>query len=76
MSDPIVELAERGRALLPEERARLVDMLLASLEDTAPPEVTEAWDREIARRIAAHRAGETEAYDLEDVLAEARRLAP
>jgi putative addiction module component (TIGR02574 family) len=76
VSDPVLELVERGRALLPEERARLVDMLLVSLEDTAPPEVAQAWDREIARRIAAHRAGEIEAYDLEDVLAQARLLAP
>jgi putative addiction module component (TIGR02574 family) len=76
MSDPVLELVERGRALLPEERARLVDMLLVSLEDTAPAEVAEAWDREIARRIAAHRAGEVEVYDLEDVLAQARLLAP
>jgi putative addiction module component (TIGR02574 family) len=76
MPDPVLELAERGRALAPEERARLVDLLLTTLEDSASSEVTKAWDREIERRIDAYKAGELEAFDLEDVLAEARRLAP
>ena len=76
MPDPVLELAERSRALSPEERARLVDLLLATLDDASATEVAEAWDREIERRIAAYKAGEIEAYDLEDVLAEARRLAP
>lgn len=76
MPDPVLELAERSRALSPEERARLVDLLLATLDDAPATEVAEAWDREIERRIAAYKAGEIEAYDLEDVLAEARRLAP
>ena len=76
MHDTVLELAERGRALSPEERARLVDLLLASLDESATASVADAWDREIERRIAAYRAGEVEAYDLEDVLEEARRLAP
>ena len=76
MPDQVLELAERGRALAPDERARLVDLLLATLDDSSSSEVTEAWDREIERRIAAYKAGEVEAYDLEEVLAEARRLAP
>jgi putative addiction module component (TIGR02574 family) len=76
MPDSVLELAERGRALSPEERARLVDLLLATLDDSATTAVAEAWDREIERRIAAYEAGEVEAYDLEEVLAEARRLAP
>ena len=76
MPDSVLELAERGRALSPEERARLVDLLLATLDDPATTAVAEPWDREIERRIAAYEAGEIEAYDLEEVLAEARRLAP
>ena len=76
MSDLVLELAERSRALIPEERARLVDLLLTTLDDTVSPGVAETWDREIERRIAAFKAGEVEAYYLEDVLAEARLLAP
>ena len=76
MADPVQELAERGRALRPEDRARLVDLLLVTLEDTVSPEAAKAWDHEIERRIAAHQAGEAETYGLHEVLAEARRLAP
>ena len=76
MSDLVLELAERSRALIPEEQARLVDLLLTTLEETVSPELAATWDREIERRIAAFKAGEVEAYDLEDVLAEARLLAP
>lgn len=76
MPDPVLELADRSRALTPEERSRLIDLLLVSLEDTAPPEITKAWDREIDRRIKAYEDGEVEAYDLEDVMEEARRIAP
>ena len=71
MPDPVLELAERGRALEPQERARLVDLLLATLDDSPTSEVSQAWDREIERRIAAYKAGQVEAHDLEDVLVEA-----
>jgi putative addiction module component (TIGR02574 family) len=76
MPDPVLELAERGRALSPDERSRLVDLLLASLDDLAPASVADAWDREIERRIAAHNAGEGKVYDLDEVMDEARRIAP
>ena len=76
MPDPVLELAERSRALTPEERGRLVDLLLATMDDAPATASSDAWNREIERRIAAYKAGEIEAYDLEEVLAEARRLAP
>lgn len=76
MSDTVLELVERSCALTPQERGRLVDLLLATLDDAPATAASDAWDREIERRIAAYRAGEIEAYDLEEVLAEARRLAP
>ena len=76
MPDPVLDLAERGRSLAPQERERLVELLLETLVEPAAPEVEEAWNREIERRVAAHKAGEVEAFDLEDVLAEARRMAP
>jgi putative addiction module component (TIGR02574 family) len=76
MPDPVLDLAERGRSLAPEERERLVELLLETLVEPAAPEIEEAWDREIERRVAAHKSGEVEMFDLEDVLAEARRIAP
>ena len=76
MPDPVLDLAERGRALAPRERERLVELLLETLVEPAAPEVEDAWNREIERRVAAHQRGEVETFDLDDVLAEARRLAP
>ena len=76
MPDAVLKLAERGRSLNPQERARLVDLLLATLDDPSASELSEAWDREIERRIAAYKAGQVDAYALEEVLAEARHLAP
>lgn len=76
MPDPVLELAAKGRRLSPEDRSRLVDLLQESLVETGSLEVAAAWDREIERRIAAYKNGGVAAYDLEEVLDEARRIAP
>jgi putative addiction module component (TIGR02574 family) len=76
MSDLITELAERARGLAPEERSRLVDLLLESLHESPLAEVEAAWTQEIERRVAAHERGEVETFAAEDVFAEARRIAP
>lgn len=76
MSDPVAELARRGRALAPEDRARLVDLLLESFDDSTDPVVEEAWRQEIRRRIAAYERGDAELFDADEVMAEAKRLAP
>ena len=76
MPDTVLELAERGRALPPEERVRLLDLLLESLQQAAPSDVQEAWDAEITCRVAAHERGEGKVYDLDEVMDEAKRLAP
>ncbi len=43
MHDQVTELAQRGKALLPEDRSRLVDILLESLHEPAIAEVEAAW---------------------------------
>ena len=75
MRDQVAELAERGKALAPEDRSRLVDMLLESLHEGSLAEVQVAWDEEAERRLAAYDRGEVQALDGEEVLAKARRLA-
>jgi len=75
MGDRVAELAERGKALAPEDRARLVDILLESLHEAPLAEVEAAWDEEVERRLAAYTRGEIAAVDGEEVLAKARRLA-
>lgn len=76
MPDPVLELAKHCRALPPEERVRLLDLLLESLQESTPREVQQAWNKEIERRIAAHQRGEGKVYDLDEVMDEARRIAP
>ena len=75
MRDHVSELAERGKELAPEDRSRLVDMLLVSLHEAPVPEVETAWDQEVERRLAAYDRGEVQSIDGEEVLAKARRLA-
>ena len=75
MRDQVAELAERGRKLAPDERSRLVDMLLESLHEAPLAEVEAAWDVEVEHRLAAYERGEMQSVDGEEVLAKARRLA-
>ena len=75
MNNQLVELVERGKALSPEDRSRLVDLLLESLHEARLGEVEAAWDEEAERRLAAYDRGEVQAVDGEEVLARARALA-
>ena len=75
MHDQVVELAEQGKALAPEDRSRLVDMLLVSLHEDPLAQIEAAWDEEVERRLAAYHRGEVQAIDGEEVLAKARALA-
>jgi putative addiction module component (TIGR02574 family) len=76
MSDTVATLAQQGRALSPRDRERLVDLLLDSFDQSSDPEVEEAWRLEIRRRVAAYERGEAVLYDADDVMAEAKRIAP
>lgn len=76
MADPVADLVERAKSLEPEDRARLVELLLDSLHDEPITEVEAAWEGEIRRRVEAFERGEVETFAAEDVFAEARRIAP
>jgi putative addiction module component (TIGR02574 family) len=58
MPDTATELALRGKQLPREERERLVDELLESLNEPAATELDAAWSAEIERRLAAYDRGE------------------
>jgi putative addiction module component (TIGR02574 family) len=75
MKDQVAELAQRGISLSPQDRARLAELLLASIEEPVRPDVEAAWDAEIERRLAAYDRGDLKAIDAEDVFAKATRLA-
>lgn len=76
MRDLVSELAAQGRALAPEERVRLLDLLLESLDETSTTAVEDAWNAEIERRVAAHERGDGTLYDADDVMRDAARIAP
>ena len=51
MADIVAELADRGHALTPEDRSRLVELLLESLHEPPLSAIEAAWDAEIVRRV-------------------------
>ncbi len=76
MPDLVADLADRGRSLAPDDRSRLVELLLESLHEAPLSDIETAWDAEILRRVAAYERGEVKSIAAEDVFAEARRIAP
>lgn len=75
MPDQVHELAERGKALSPDERSRLVDLLLESLHEAPTSVVEAAWEDEIESRLAAYDRGDVTAVDAAEVFAKARSVA-
>jgi putative addiction module component (TIGR02574 family) len=69
------EIEEQAKRLLPEERARLAESLLESLQQEGIVEIEAAWEQEIQARVAAYQRGEVELIDGETVLAELRQIA-
>jgi putative addiction module component (TIGR02574 family) len=74
MSVTLAEIEEQARQLSAEDRARLADAMLESLQDNMPADVAAAWDQEIERRVDEFERGETQTFSSEDVFAEARRM--
>jgi putative addiction module component (TIGR02574 family) len=75
MAASLKDLEKMARALATEERARLAESLLESLQVPPLSDIETLWDREIEARVAAYDRGETRTYAAEDVFAEARRLS-
>ena len=73
MSTLVEELSARARTLPPEDRARLAEEMLDSLQEESDADVERAWDREIERRVAEIESG-VKLISAEEVHAEARRL--
>ena len=72
MVDLVTELSERAKSLPPEDRARLAEELLASL-DPHDTDVEAAWDVELRRRIDAIDRGEAPLIPAEEAFAAVRR---
>ena len=76
MTTLVEELSQKARALGSEDRARLAEDLLASLEDgsESAAEVEAAWEHEIRRRVDEVKSGTAKLIPAEDVYAETRRI--
>lgn len=75
MDDPVAMLAQRGLALSHEERSRLVNLLLDSLNEPSIEEVEAAWGAAIERRLGEHERGEVKSIASEDVFAKIKGVA-
>lgn len=73
MDSTLEEVERQARALSAQDRARLAETMLESLQTPLSAIATE-WAREIEERVAAFDRGEARAYAAEDVFAEAQRL--
>jgi putative addiction module component (TIGR02574 family) len=73
MDSSFSELERQARSLSADDRARLVEVLLESLQGTRLSDVEAAWKREIEARVAAYDCGDLGAFPAEDVFAEAKR---
>jgi len=72
MSGETQEIIDRALELPAEEKARIVDELLSSLND--PDEAIDAlWRREVEDRIEAYSSGKLRSVSLEEVLAKYRK---
>jgi len=72
MPDLVAELSAQAKALPPEERARLAEELLASL-DPHEVEVEAAWDEELRRRIDEVEHGAVQLVPADQAFAQVRR---
>jgi putative addiction module component (TIGR02574 family) len=73
MQASLEQVQRQAQALAPEDRAKLAEAMLESIQ-TPISEIEAAWAEEIEARVAAFDRGETSTYPAEDVFAEARRL--
>jgi putative addiction module component (TIGR02574 family) len=74
MSRKAAELLKEALALPVEERAEMARSLIDSLDFSAGEDVEVAWQEEIARRIAAVRAGRAIMIPREGVRKKARAI--
>jgi putative addiction module component (TIGR02574 family) len=74
MPTSLEQLTSQAIALAPEDRARLADLLLASLPAEADEPLDEAWDQELQRRVKAVESGAARLVFATDVHAEARKI--
>ena len=74
MASIIDEITLKARALPAEDRARLAEELLSTLQENPDPEIEAAWDAEIRRRLADIDSGNAKLIPAAEVFAEVSRM--
>ena len=69
----IAVLEKEVMALPPVSRVRLVEKVLASVDDFVTPGIARAWQKELERRVTEIRDGRAEGIPADKVMAQARR---
>jgi putative addiction module component (TIGR02574 family) len=72
MADPASKLEAQALKLPPEQRARLAQRLISSLDQASDPESEELWIREAERRLEELESGQVESIPAERVTDKAR----
>ncbi|MBI5331079.1 MAG: addiction module protein [Betaproteobacteria bacterium] len=67
MTATLNELLPLSRELDLDDRAKLAEQLLGSLDEPGEAEVEKLWVEEARRRLAAYRAGQVEAIPADEV---------
>lgn len=75
MSVSLADVERQARMLSADERARLAELLLESLQAAPLSEIEAEWQQEIESCVAAYDRGEVETFLAEEVFAEAKRVA-
>jgi putative addiction module component (TIGR02574 family) len=75
MAAILEELENQALRLSPKERGDLIHRLIVSLDgkpEESPEAIAQAWDEEIARRLADMEAGRTQWIPADEVMAQFR----
>lgn len=74
MNNSLKQIEEQVLNLSLEERAKLVEFMLESLNEPLS-DIEAAWSQEVERRVVAYDRGDLPSYPAEDVFAEAKLSA-
>lgn len=74
MTSIVDEITLKARSLPAEDRARLAEDLLSSLQEDHDLAIEAAWDTEIRRRLDEVEAGTAKLIPAAEVFAEVRRM--
>ncbi len=75
MNGSVSEVFEAALALSEEDRGRLAEQLVQSLDREVDPDVEEAWSAEIERRLARVDAGQSKTVTMSEAVARLQQAA-